>query len=208
MRIEGKVDVLKFDMESYSKTFKKEFEIHTKQAARAFVLAAIPAIPVQTGMARGSYLNVGRFLNINIPIPSKGSYQRTRKGRTYTVRNPIYYSPTGVRMPKTPESGAALTAFVFETKYTSNGIEHIFRVNSKVFHYTLQDEMHVRSPTSPWYSMRKGRDAWINYMQKIEERLPSVKEFIGKTTISFGRGSAGLTTEDGGRLRVRRTFSG
>jgi hypothetical protein len=201
MRFSGSIVIPEFDFESYSKTRQEQIQIQSRQAARKFVRAAISKIPIQTGMARGSYLNIGRLLGVAIPLSGKTRYRyRTRNGKQYREKNIWYYPPGGgAKIPKTPESGASLTAFSIEV--TQGGFEFI--IHPKVFHLTLQDEFHVRSPTSPWHSMKAGREAWLEEMKKFKKRWPKIGDYIIKTVISFGRGSYMRT-----RLRIRKNTHG
>lgn len=199
-----KAKLFEFDEEAFKSARAEAVRIHIRQCARAFVRAAITKIPVQTGMAKGSFLNIGRFLKVNIPLNGKSSKrQRYRKGRTWTEKNIWYYPPTGSRLPKTPESGANLTAFSFPAASGKFG----FIINSKVFHYTLQDEFGGRSPSSPWESMRAGREAWREEMKKIKKRLPKITDYLLESTISLGAGAGGLTITKG-RLRIRTVDRG
>lgn len=174
-RIYGTLDVLKFDNVGYTKAARKALEVQFRRAARAFVRAAIPKIPVQTGMAKGSFLNLGRYLRIAIPISP-------------TKFNQKYYPPgKGRPIPKTPESGAALSTPAQQTiKWVGNRL--LFEFQSSVFHLTLEDLIGVRSPTSPWGSFAAGRTAFLQEMRNLKDRLPSIKSYITKTTITYGRG--------------------
>lgn len=191
MRIRGTFIAKEYDKKAFKDAVLKAISIHHRQAIREFIRAAVPKIPVQTGMARGSYLNIGRLLRIAVPITGRSNYRtRTRDGRTWTEFNYWYYPPgKGRRLPKTPASGAALTAFKIEQK----GTKFNFILNSRVFHLTLQDELKVRSPTSPWQSMRAGREAYVNYLKTINKRIPKLNDYAITTMISVGQGSGGLS---------------
>lgn len=209
MQFSGVLNIPKADIENYIKDHKKELDIHARQAARRFVRAAISKIPIVTGMARGSYLNIGRFLNVAIPLTGKQRYRfRKRHGKTYKEKICLWYYPpgrSGIRIPKTPESGAKLTAFKMDFEDRGGTFAFVFEINTRVFHYTLQDEMHVKSPTSPWQSMRAGREAWMEYIKTLGNRLPPITNYIVNTTISFGRNSHTATKY--GRLRIRKSHT-
>ena len=166
------------DVQKARKTIEKVGELQLRSAARAFVKAAIVKVPVDTGMARGSFLNIGRFLKIAIPIPKR----RTR----HKDGSPIlyYHRPGSKGIPKTPEAGANLSVYSF--KKLGPGKMN-FEFQSKVLHYVLEDRIGIHSQR--WGSFEAGRNAFIKELRNLKKRLPRVEAFLLKTTISFGRGS-------------------
>ncbi len=164
-----KVDILKFKHTKYTKNVKRITEIQFRQAARAFLRAAIPLVPVQTGMARGSFLNIAKFLNVQLVI------NPTKFGQKYYAG--------GTPIAKTKQTGASLTTFSIPGRKSKKKLE--FRFNSKVFHYGLEDTLGVRSPSSPWNSMKIGMIAFNEVMSKLTKRsdYPKVADFISTTTI-------------------------
>ena len=184
MRIRGTIDVLKFDSKGYNAALRKAIEVQFRQAARAFIRAAVPLIPVETGMARGSFLNIGRYLRVAIPINPTKFRQR--------------YYPGG--LPKTPQAGANLSTPVSEI-FNWDGDKLVFTFQSDVLHLSLEDQIGVRSPTAPWKAFDAGRDAFMSTLSGM--KLPNVKSYITKTTITFGRGSK--ITSSPIRLRKQET---
>src|SRR5205809_7342881 len=87
-------DVLTIKDDEYRRAVTNYILGRMYEAARAFVRAAIPKIPVDSGMARGTFLNIGKLLNLTIPINSISSGK-------------LYYRGAE-RLPKQPETGAAL----------------------------------------------------------------------------------------------------
>lgn len=173
-RIYGTVDVLNFDAAGYTRAVTAAIEAEFRQAARAFIRAAIPRIPVQTGMAKGSFLNVGRFLRVAVPIAPTRFNQR-------------YYPPGGGNsIPKTPESGAALSTQPNEM-ITRVGNRFVFEFSSRVFHLTLEDLIGVHS--GPWGAFAAGRAAFMQRMRQLRTRLPRIGEYVTRTSITYGRSS-------------------
>lgn len=182
--------MLELDVTAYNDALAKALRAHVIKAARAFVRVAASRIPVDTGMARGSFLNIGRFLNEFVTINPKSF-------------NKKYYGPRGgTAIPKTPESGAALTTSPDQMIQIS-GNRVTFQIESRVFHLTLEDEIGVRSPRAPWESFRRGREAFMEVMRQF--RAPNLKSFVTKTTISYGRGSP--TTRQRLRLRAQEKIN-
>lgn len=140
-----KVDVAKW---------KKEFEAYMAdlliEAARAFVRAAASRVPVETGMARGSFLNLGAFVNERIPI-------RIRRNRNNGTK--IYGHEY-----KNPQAGADKADFKLTNRtFTfSTDVEHFF-----------QDRFVGNSPKSPWGSIAAGQRAFERVMKAGLKKAPN-----------------------------------
>ena len=141
-----------------------------RDAAKAFVQAAVSydLIPVDTGMSKGAYLNLGALLGISVPINPK------------THKRPMIYNPyKGARkMPKTPQSGAALSDYVFSRTDT----EVKFMFSTEVYQYVLNDFAGGVNPNpdAPWGSFQAGHDAFMEYFNEhIGASLPSINFFLG-----------------------------
>lgn len=175
LKVSGSVDVLDFDAAAYTKAVNEKIAAEFRQAARAFIRAALPRVPVDSGMARGSFLNVGRFLRVAVPITPR--------------RTGLKYYPGGGKKPilKTAEAGAKLATRGEDVVKVLRG-RVTFTFQTKVFHYLLEDQFGVRS--GPWGSFEAGRAAFIESVRTLKDRLPSIKGFITKTTITFGDGRA------------------
>lgn len=193
-RLYGTVIVPKFDAIGYTNAVKKSIEIQFRKAAAAFVRAAIDpskggGVPVQTGMAKGSFLNIGRFLRVAVPISPR-------------KRNQWYYPPNGgARIPKTPQTGAALSTQPADAfKWNNNRLS--FEFETGVFHYTLNDLIGIHR--SPWGTFAAGREAFIREMSEgLRQRLPNIGSFITLTSITYGRGRVIRSTPI--RLRKQET---
>jgi hypothetical protein len=172
MRIFGSLQLLDYEAEEHTEAIRQALLAHFKKAARAFVRAAVPLIPVQTGMARGSFLNIGLFLNVAVPINP-------------TQFNKFYYPPEGGRLPKNAAIGANLTTAPRDMIKITSENRITFEIQSRVFHLTLEDIIGVRS--GPWHSFEAGRIAFMNVLRTF--RAPSVKAFVNRTSITFGRGA-------------------
>lgn len=187
MRISGSIDILELEVEQYTKSVRKAVEVHTRNAVRKFMRAAIPRIPVDTGMARGSFLNLGRFLRVEVPI------------NPVSFDKKYYYKPA-YGSPKNKETGASISTDPEDAFYWKGG-KFWFAFNSQVFHLKLEDEIGVHS--GPWNSFRAGRIAYLIEMRKIKQRLPNIKGFFIKTTVSWGK-NAGLKRK---RLQSRKQIT-
>lgn len=175
--IKGNIPVL--HMFRYSRAVQTQMKTEFRNCVRAFVLTAAPAVPVQSGMARGSYLNLARAVGVNLvitPRPIMGKNGKPKKGHGYYIHK-------GRRYKKTPEMGTRFT----RQNVSSARMKNTMSFSTDISYYTLQEFTAANSPTSPWESFEKGRDAFFDCMQRI--KIPDLKKYIVKTRISTTRGS-------------------
>ena len=184
-KIKGYVTILEFDSKSFTKALKDSNLKEFKAAAAAFIRAAVPLVPVDTGMARGSFLNLSRALRragFDAPVPIIPK-------RKHTIRKPIwYYATRRKRIPKSPESGASLATPMDRVFVWNSRDQLVFNFTSKVRHYVIMD-FSGGETERPWESFAAGREAFFNHISTMKERLPKIKAFIIKTRIQMGPGS-------------------
>ncbi len=203
-KLTATVQVPKFDTVAYTKAVLRQIELQMKQAARAFVRAAVSRIPVDTGMAAGSFLNLGTYLR-KIGLGDNGNLSV----RTYIDVNrkhgtgKYYHSPgsAGNPIPKnedTPGNYDLVTKNVDVLRPTSNGAS--FQFQSSVYHLTLNDLIGSKG-TGPWHSFEYGQAAFLLEMRGLKSRLPRVGDYITKTAVTLGANN-GLSS--GKEIRVRR----
>ena len=170
--VKFKIRTLEFKHAKYSKSVKRIIAIQFRESARAFLRAAIPLVPVETGMARGSFLNIAKFLRVSLVINPTKTKQ-------------MYYGAGGggPLMQKNKESGASLSTFSIPGKSGKKKLE--FKFNSAVWHYQLEDRIGVRSPSAPWNSIAIGMVAFNQKMSGLLTRpdFPKIKDFITTTEV-------------------------
>lgn len=225
-RIRTTIRIPSLDLANLKIAIKQAIEVQSRIAARAFVRAAVPRVPIQSGMARGSFLNLGRALNVAIPmpLPYKGDVAyvevaRKRKGirphlykdgDTYKKYIKWYYHPNGKRYRKTPESGAVLSSVAAGAKaedlfaWKDNGTL-VFNYQSAVNHFNLNNFFGTQTtPSSPWHAIEAGKDAYMEEIAKIRERLPKISEFLFESNITHG--ALSRYREEKIRIRNRKKF--
>ena len=181
------MDVLEFDSAGYTEELKNRIRSLYRKGIRAFIVAAIPKVPVDTGMARGSFLNIGRLVGMSIPI------HPISDGK-------VYYGPNGLRLPKTPQSGASLSTSSDEA-LQFKGNKFVFSFQSKVWHYNLNEFFGLKSNNGfPWGSFAAGREAFMKAMQ-TGSLFPDIHEYLLKSTITVGRGGG---IERSSKIRLRK----
>lgn len=170
----GSFDILEFRDKEYMVEIKARIRLAFREGIKSFIRTAVPLVPVDTGMARGSFLNLGRLVDIQIPISPKSG-------------NKLYYGPDGTWLPKTPQSGASLST-PEEDIIQDRGDRIIFNFQSQVFHYTLNDFFGLKSNRGyPWNSFVEGRQAFMKTLSE-SSLFPDIREYILKSTVTFGQG--------------------
>lgn len=166
-------EVLEFDAEGFMQELRRAIVKQLIHAAREFVRSAVPRVPVWSGMARGSFLHLGRLVGASVPISPKET------GKTYFHR--------GVRLPKTPESGARLATAPDRALRQEGQDTFIFEFFTDVFHYNLNEIFGSVSRTSPWLSFRHGHNAMLLDFQKsreLKQTFPKFKNFVTRRQIT------------------------
>lgn len=146
---------LQFDAASYKKALHDTLEKEIRMAARAWLRAVIPRVPVYTGTARGSLQPLGRFLRVAVPI-----------------------SPVAKRKNMGPSVGSREQDF----KFTSENGKYLFIFSSEVAHYKINEfysvPLKLRNPT-PWLSFEAGRQAFDQYLTtELPKKLPNASNFL------------------------------
>lgn len=93
------------DRESYLRDFRAAIDQAMIKAARKFLLAAVPQVPIFTGFARSAFGNLedlaGRVQNGRI----RGTLKASRKEKRYQKKDYYYYPPGGGKVLRTNISG-------------------------------------------------------------------------------------------------------
>lgn len=152
----------KFEAGKYTLALERELFVQMKQAARAFLEAAIVHVPIDTGQARGTFLPLGRFLNRVVPI----------EGNT-------------PKPNKNPETGASnKNKQVFQFVADAKG--QYFEIDSKLFYFWFNDFYTNELRGTPWKSLEEGRKAFLLYMKNVApSRLPRLKHFITRESVNY-----------------------
>lgn len=197
----GKIQFLKFDAKEYKRDILALIKAEFLEGARAFLRAAVvnqpSLVPIQTGMARGSFLNLGRLVKEIIPISPNPRFRNAK----------YYHRPGSEGEPKTPKAGQKYSTPEKDIlKVTKAKMEFHFQI--KTFHFLLEDRIGVHS--GPWGSFEAGQQAFITRMSNLINTLPTPKAYIVRTEVSFGRGSGIISPpkEVPLRVRVQRTIRG
>jgi hypothetical protein len=170
-KITFQAEILSIDLAAWTKSLTEAAEVQLRQGAREFLRAAIPRVPIDTGMAVGSFLNIGRFLRVAVPR-GPGPYRRSRPNEGPQT----YKDPSGNEGLKTPDFGAELSTDP-EDAFTRRNNIIAFTFRSNVYHYQLNEFGFF----GPWGSFDAGSEAMEQYMLNVAvNKLPRITSFIVK----------------------------
>lgn len=162
MKFRGRFSVPKLDAKKFSEALVTECQTQQKQAAREWLRAVIPKVPVWAGTSRGSLRPLGRFLRVAVPI--------TPVARDTDLRN---------------QNGIAYGASKSSFKFNRRGQRFIFSIDINVKHF-IENNFHERpnppyrlkEPT-PWHALEAGQAAYEAYIRNVlPKRIPRIKNFI------------------------------
>lgn len=163
----GKVVKYALKKSEFTKTLDEACQVQLRQAARAFLRAALTKIPLYTGMTQGSLVPMARLLGVSLhPKITELAAGHGHKDRT----------ADGERMGK--------KAFKFKnTKHI-----HSFEFNIPDFYFRVNE--FERAPASfkltnetPWHSFDEGLAAFNAYLsENLVKRAPRLKDYVVTTT--------------------------
>jgi hypothetical protein len=160
------------------------------KAARKFLLAAMPKVPVFTGFARGAFDNLeaiaGRVERLTTPLFDGGAYPPQinsargprKKVIYYQKRKYYYYPPGGSKVVRTNLSGRP---FATPTKdiMTPGRITSASVGSRLVFFFHIDITYFDRLDESMWQSFKAGKVAFENELKVQLAKLPiELKDYV------------------------------
>lgn len=162
LEFRGRLSYPKFDASKYTQALQDACEVQLRQAAREWLRAVIPHVPVWTGTARGSLQPLGRFLNVAIPIVPSAP-------------------PKAMRFNRGASYGASQGHF----KFSRRDKRFIFHYSSDVKHFLENEFYHAPNPPyhlrneTPWNAFVYGKAAFDAYMKgTLPKRIPKIADYI------------------------------
>lgn len=167
MKVTFVVTGFQFKRVEFSEAFKTAIKLEMRNGAREFAKEAIIRVPVRTGFARGTLLNLNNAIGLSTSISTNGALE--------------YYQ--GVR--KTPENARQFSTPTNKV-FTNNGRTFNFNYGVTVLYYEINDvSSNKYTPSAPWRSFQFGSAAFISYLERVGlKRLPAITEYIIKKRIT------------------------
>ena len=138
MKVSGSIALIEVDLSLFKKHFKEDMSKNVLDATKVWLREAEGKVPVLTGMAKGSLLDVAAVSDTHLVISPRGKRNRISKGRALGTATPKY-GPKIYRMT----------------------------IKSRVEHYVLLEDEAGGSKTSPWKSFDAGIMAVENFEPKL-----------------------------------------
>ena len=156
-----------FKIGLFNAALRKVAEQQVRQAAREWLRAVIPRIPVFTGTARGTLQPLGRFLKVAVPI-----------------------SPIATRKDKGPNVGESRTRPYY---FHRDGDRHYFRFNTDLGYFIQNEFYHAPNPPfklthpTPWNAIIEGNLAFEAYIKTtLPQRIPKIRDYFKFKTVRVG----------------------
>ena len=209
MRISIVAAKIQFNAKGYITATYASLRGQMLAAAAEFVKVAAPLVPIDTGMARGSFLNMLQLLDTNSDPDNAnlGAYARSIPNGIPTeaqrrLRNGQYikyYHLDGNVYRKTPATAKKFTTSRGQI-IKRDGDKLVFNYEIDVVHFNIMDEHNPYGPS--WHSIRRGREAFV---QKMSEWKPEqLSKYVLMSTQTKTSGPNG-DSEDPVTLRNQRT---
>lgn len=188
------------DINKYQAAVRQAIRTCFMKAGQKFLLAAVPRIPIWTGMARGALRNLEDLVGkvTNDAQSSTGVRIRTTQGRnaltggstgrgggskiTSAYRRGYYYQPpSGARIERTPQSGrqfATPTDKIFDVtgaSLASGKTSYYFRFKVDITYFDRLD-------TAKWGAFKAGADALEAYI-KTNLVLPNPLDYTTRKLV-------------------------
>ena len=185
--VKASLSKITLDQVNFTKKLDAAIQAQFKMAARAFFLAAIPNIPVETGFARGSMNNLANAVGASETTEGGSRAKRylslVRKLQR-TKFTGEYYRFGGRRVLKTPQSGRLFSTKPENILQVVNG-RYIFNFKVSISYFNLND-MLVHNPNSPWNAFTAGQIAFENYLRTTAlQNLPKVTDYLVKSKVGI-----------------------
>lgn len=183
MKTEWTVSIGQFDKDAYLTAVQAHLKAVLIKAARVFLLAAIPRIPVRTGFARSAFKNLEDVAGkVSVDAQSGGYRIRgTRGGNSIEKKSSeYYYPPTGGRILKTDQSGRQLATAANDIldisgmSLAKGRTAYYFKFHVNITYVDLLDR-------SVWGAFEAGNEAMTNFINaNLNRGFPEVGKFLAR----------------------------
>lgn len=198
MKLTISASVEKFDKAKWDAAVKQAIRVCFMKAAQKFLLAAIPRIPIWTGMARGAFRNlediVGKVTNdaqsptgVRVRTTQSASGRNTA-GRgggskiTAGYRRGYYYTPPGGgKIERTPQSGRQFATPGIKA-FDLGGVSLATGNNAYYFRFEVNITYFDKLDAQKWGAWKAGSDAFQNYVE-ANLKLPDPLQFMTRKLV-------------------------
>lgn len=176
-RFTGSLHGFKFDLGGFTKKYEAAAEKLVRDAAKEWLRAVLISVPIWTGFAQGSIVfakgpggwDLARYL---------GMVGETRVPHDHDTPK-WHWNQDGSKVRKIPENGGRFGRFNFPIGQH----RFRFRYTNSLLYFHIESFYGNISPTSPWFAMQHGRDAFAKFVNQNKARLPKASRFLQKYDI-------------------------
>ena len=133
-------------IEEYQQQLREAMIDALEEGAKIWLQAVVGRVPLWSGMARGSLLELRELINGKIVFTPLKAKSRVPSGRSLGTAEPDY-----------EKDKVTLT------------------ITTNVSHYTAQEYRSGVSPTAPWRSLDAGAVAFKSYAESMKFLMPKLK---------------------------------
>lgn len=190
MKLQFVASVEVFDKDKYMVALKAAIRACFMKAGQKFLLAAIPRVPVWTGMARGAFRNAeDLFGKVTNDAQSGGVRIRTTRaakqgrggGGSNRGRRGWYYTPPGgAKIQRTPQAGR-LFATPTDKILDATGVTLASGRDAFYFRFEVNITYFTRYDDTKWGSFKAGGQALEDYV-RANLVLPDPLTFMTRKT--------------------------
>lgn len=156
------IDLPEVDRKSLDQAIQEWILKSARNSVTAYVQKAASTVPVQTGMARGVFLNISRALKISFTTGLRPQRHRIWRGTPY-------YGET-----RHPRLGTKFSSYNLPTK--RNPTQFRFNVSLAYMVLNATTKTHIRS--TPWRTFDKGEKALDKSLKAEFKNFPNILKFI------------------------------
>lgn len=192
---------LRFDGKAFTQKLEAALKKLSKAAAVEFVNAAAPKVPILTGFARGTFLNILKAAGVaQSKLPDFSVLQNSERLLKKSLSRPTH------KFTKRKKLGIIDKSFLNSASFAtapenilsidvSQGVVK-FTFATTIDYFQINDVFrNIRTPSSPWQSFEAGRAAYLNYMRtNAVAAMPNPGEFI--TTSRVRSGTVGQSSRE------------
>lgn len=146
MKFTGQFVQIKLDQAQFAKELEKHLQKLIEEAATAWLAAVLGRVPLWSGMARASLLELSRLINGTVILTPLKAKSRIPQGEVLGTATPDY-KPASVKIT----------------------------INTDVPHYNLQEYTQAGSPTAPWRSLEAGNKAYEEVAKNATLPIPRIQ---------------------------------
>jgi hypothetical protein len=191
MKLTISATIENLDRDKYATAVRDEMRRVFFKGAQRLMLAAIPRIPIWTGMARGAFLNLEDLVGKVTKDAQSGGYRiRTTRsagirrlggGRDVSRKPGYYYYPPGAgRVLRTPQAGRAFSTPTEDIMPLTAGF---LAKGRTAYYFRYQVNLTYFDMLEPkWGAFKAGEQAMMAYVEENFE-LPDPMKYLIKKTV-------------------------